>query len=736
MNSKQPGGMSLGDIYFTLFRHKRKILLFSTSGVLAALALLIFKPPLYESKTELDILYVVQGKSFSPPGEDANTVPLNGQGYDIILTELKILQSMDVVMDAVQMVGAEKILAKTSGGNNTNQAASLIAKNLIVESTPGSSVIDIALQHPDPAMVQPILSEIIACYFRKHTQVHLGSVMSGDYSIQETNRLYKALAQTKEELKNAKNLAGVFSIDAADKSYEEQLSQIRTKLFAAEAELVERREMLKAISDTASPTAQSTNEAAAAISPDKVDEYRNLCTRLDLLRKKEQDLLLQYTDQSVPIKDLRAQIAGNETLKKKLETEDPRLASLGVPLGQTDHSIISLTDNKAQITMLETRVRILNSQLNQVQSSAAKIDESKTTIMELEQRQRRQEAELEYFLRNLEQARIDTMIGAGKAPNIGIIQSPSPPVKQWPKKLKKMAAILAVGGIAAGLALAFLIEMFLDRSLKRPVEIETKLGLPLFISIPDFTKNGYPRTKIKGKNPLLLTETAGKDASENTALAPWNRQHPLRRFCEGLRDRLIVHFEVKNVTHKPKLVAVTSCAKGAGVSSVASGLAASLSETGDGNVLLVDMNVEGGAAQQFYKGKLGCGVDDVLETEARKNALVQKNLYVAAQPMESSDKLPSVLPKHLMGLIPKLKASDYDYIIFDMPAVTQTSMTPRLARLMDMVLLVIESEKTNQEVAKKVISLLGESKANVTTVLNKTRSYVPAKLHQEFLNDT
>ena len=104
-------------------------------------------------------------------------------------------------------------------------------------------------------------------------------------------------------------------------------------------------------------------------------------------------------------------------------------------------------------------------------------------------------------------------------------------------------------------------------------------------------------------------------------------------------------------------------------------------------------------------------------------------------PCEGNDKLPSVLPKHLMGLIPKLKASDYDYIIFDMPAVTQTSMTPRLARLMDMVLLVIESEKTNQDVAKKVISLLGESKAKVTTVLNKTHSYVPKSLHQEYLND-
>ena len=733
-NDTPAGGMSLGDIYFTLFRHKWKILLFSVSGILAVLALLIIKPPLYESKAKLDILYVVEGKSFNPPGENANTVMLNEQGYGIIQTELEILQSLDVVMGAVQTIGPERILAKAGGGHDTNAAAALVAKKLTVESSPGSSVIQVSLQHPDPELVQPILSEIIASYFKKHNQIHQGNVMFGDFSIQETNRLYKEIAQTKEDLKNARSTAGGFSIDAADKSYDEQISQIRNKLFTAQAELVERKGVLKEMANALSSTLESTN-TESAISPDKVEEYRNVCARLDLLRKKEQELLLQYTDQSVPIKDLRAQIAGNETLKKKFETEEPRLTRFGVSLGAAAHPAFSLSDNTAQISALETRIKVLNSQLSQIQSDAAKIDESRSTIAELGQREKRQEAELEYFQRNLEQARIDTMIGAGKAPNIGIIQSPSPPVKQWSKKLKKMAAILAAGGIATGLALAFLIEMFLDRSLKRPVEIEAKLGLPLFISIPDFTQNGYPLVKIKGKDPLLLTETAGKGASGDSALAPWNRQHPLRRFCEGLRDRLIVHFEVKNVTHNPKLVAVTSCAKGAGVSSVAAGLAASLSETGDGNVLLVDMNVEGGATQQFYKGKLGCGLDAVLEVEARKSALVQENLYVAAEPMHGSDKLPSVLPKYLTGLIPKLRASDYDYIIFDMPAVTQTSMTPRLARLMDMVLLVIESEKTNQEVAKKVISLLGESKANVTTVLNKTRSYVPAKLHQDFLND-
>ena len=61
--------------------------------------------------------------------------------------------------------------------------------------------------------------------------------------------------------------------------------------------------------------------------------------------------------------------------------------------------------------------------------------------------------------------------------------------------------------------------MFLDRSLKRPVEIEAKLGLPLFIAIPDFSRNGHSLAKMTGKSPLLLTEMAGEVASENQIVA-------------------------------------------------------------------------------------------------------------------------------------------------------------------------------------------------------------------------
>ena len=90
-----------------------------------------------------------------------------------------------------------------------------------------------------------------------------------------------------------------------------------------------------------------------------------------------------------------------------------------------------------------------------------------------------------------------------------------------------------------------------------------------------------------------------------------------------------------------------------------------------------------------------------------------------------------LLPQRFRNLIPRLKASDYDYIIFDMPPVSQISLTPRLAKFMDTVLMVVESEKTDRDVVKRATSWLTEANPNVGIVLNKSRNYVPKRLQQE-----
>jgi MinD-like ATPase involved in chromosome partitioning or flagellar assembly len=137
-----------------------------------------------------------------------------------------------------------------------------------------------------------------------------------------------------------------------------------------------------------------------------------------------------------------------------------------------------------------------------------------------------------------------------------------------------------------------------------------------------------------------------------------------------------------------------------------------------------------GSAQQFYKGKAVCGIASLLDS--RGAAQVQDKLYVVgAEPGE--DRLSRALPNRFHQLVPQLKAGDFDTIIFDMPSVSQISITPRLAGFMDMVLLVVESEKTDRDIVRQAVSLLSESGAHVGAVLNKTRNYLPSKKHHQFL---
>ena len=78
--------------------------------------------------------------------------------------------------------------------------------------------------------------------------------------------------------------------------------------------------------------------------------------------------------------------------------------------------------------------------------------------------------------------------------------------------------------------------------------------------------------------------------------------------------------------------------------------------------------------------------------------------------------------------MPHLKASDFDYIIFDMPPLGQTSVTLPMARFMDKVLVVAEAEATDRDFVKRAYTELLSCRADVSVILNKVRSYGPKRL--------
>jgi len=741
--------MTLGDIYYVLFRHKWKILLCSVAGLFAAFAFHVLRPPPFQSEARLFIRYVVtDNKTLGPDGANGTTQSLDRGGETILNTELQILTSLDLAKQVAEIIGPDKILAKMGGGNDLNRAAGVIRNGLTAEAPPASSVIQIVFKHPDPGIIQPVLNQIIDSYLKKHVEIHSAVGIMGEFLTQETDQLRSNLAETEDQLKKALDKAGVVSLEDAKKSYGDQISRIRQDIFSAEAELAERSAILQEINKNSTAPLPANaqpgpGQEIVAIPSAQVDEYRNIGSRLASLRTKEQALLSQFTEENIQVKEVQAQIAVIESSKTKIEEKYPALAhteviSSSTPAGSQSQPVDAASES-IQLTALQIKIKVLNSQLDEVRAEASSLEQMEGTILELRRKRDLEETNYRYYQASLEQARINEALGAGKVSNISLIQTPSPPFIDSAKS-SKILALLAAGGVFAGLAWAFFIELFLDRSVRRPIDIERMLKIPLFLTIPDLNRGGLRRL-AKAKQLLLqnskedLPETASKGRSKDgpgAELALWDDANILRPFHETLRDRLIGYFESINLTHKPKLVAVTGFGQDSGVTTTAAGLASCLSETGDGNVLLVDMTLGQGSAQHFYRGKSVCGLEEILA--ARSSAQIQDNLYVVAEE-PGSDRLSRILPQRFTKLVPKLKASDFDYIIFDMPPVSQISITPRLAGFMDMVLLVIESEKTDRDLVQRATSLLTGSKAHVGAVLNKLQTYVPSRLHQEYLKN-
>jgi uncharacterized protein involved in exopolysaccharide biosynthesis/Mrp family chromosome partitioning ATPase len=747
-------GMTVGDIYYVVFRHKWKIMLLSLAGILAATAFYFLKPPPYQSQAELLIQYVPQAGALPLMGSDQKMIVPDARGDDIINSEIRIMTSLDLAEQAVTNLGAASILAKDGGGSNALAAAFAIQNNLeAVPAGKGSSVISVTFKHPDPQIVQPVLQEVINDYFQKHKEIHSASGQFDDALSREGSALSAQLNDTEQQLASLKNKANIISLDDARKGLADQISKVQGAILDAQTALVGYQAAIKDTGGTPQ-NLEATNAVPLAIPSNQIDAYNDLCARLALLRKKNQDYLVQgFTSSNTLVQVVNGQIADVQKAKSEIETNYPQIAGLEAKSSASGGLSsatpgMDLQTQAVQVAAIQARIKAWSEQLVQLQTQATNLNSLAPTISQLEQTKAIQEANYQNLATGIEKSHIDQALDTGKTPNIKWVQYPSPPSRDW-KKTYKAVGMLAFGGIFAGLAWAFLIELVLDRSIRRPSEVEAKLKVPLFISIPNVRRNGHARLAETTKQKQLQFNGAAKTAEaealagddklaseKNDALqvVSLERDPALHPFCEALRDRLIVYFEVRNLVHKPKLVAVTSAGRGVGVSTIAAGLAASLSETGDGKVLLVDMNVEQGAAQLFHNGKAGCGLDTALNTETKENALVEENLYVVNGHANSKE-LPRILPKRFAALVPKLKASDYDYIIFDMPPVNQTSLTSRLARFMDMVLLVVESEKSDREVVQQANTWLAESGATVGAVLNKTRQYVPERLHHEFLND-
>jgi succinoglycan biosynthesis transport protein ExoP len=716
---------NIRDIYYVVFRHKWKIVTCSALGFVVAGVMYFTTGRAYQSEAKILLRYVRDTAQPITGQKDGEVKSADPRGENIINTEREILTSLDLAEEVAEKIGPDKILGKGAPPTAKTKAAILITKSLTIDAAKGN-VIKLMFRHPEPEVAQSTLQQIIVSYRKKHFEIHRPVGIFDDFLSVQADGYKSRLKDIDEQLSTLRQKAGVGSIEESRKINAEQVGKVRQDLLAAEAELEERTTGQKAVekimADHKAAAPSTTNTVERPQQPNTIARYKSVISQLASYRTTEIDYLTRFTSEHPQMKAIQQQIAEAEKIQAQMEEENPELASLPRPTETPGAPAADPALDAGKITALQSKIKVLNGQLGKLRIEATQIDEAEMGMRQVMRARDIAETNYKIFIQKLEDSRIDEALGPGKISNMSEVEAATPPLRASRDMLKKLAMAIA-GGIFGGLGLAFLTEIILDQSIKLPNHLTTRFNAPLFLTVPTFLlKNGHKvsnGTKVSANG----SETNGK--AVHLEVEPWSATHPLREYSEALRDRLVTYFHKRNMTHKPKLIGITSCSRGAGATTIAAGLAATLSETGDGNVLLVDLNTPNGASlHPFNRGKLACGLSEVLENERRTSGFVQENLYVATV-KDADGKNRVVLPREITNFLPKLKASDYDYIIFDMPAVHQTSPTPRLAAMLDIVHLVVHSEKTQLEAVKQATSLLAESSDSLTFILNKTKNYLP-----------
>lgn len=729
------GGFGLQDILYIVFKHKWKIIVLSLLGIGAAATVYKKQVPIYKSTAKLLVRYVVETPTIDPYA----VMKSPGGGDSVILTEFEILKSMDLAGEVADAVNAEIVLNSGIVGEDSNLGldATVILDNLEVTSGDSPNVLYLTYGNLDPKFTKIILGKIVELYFKKHLEIHR-SPEAFDAVALQTEEVRQRLEKIKSDLDALRTNSGIVSLKDVLDVYSTQKAKTKGDLSGAEAELVSLGASINFLDGREKPVNIPTRDSENSIQvpAQAVTDYRIAMDLLGFLRKRDVDLRLKFKSGSRLLAQTQEQIENYESKRRALVEKYPNLAREATVLDSNDpeSSKRNLDTDMARQAAITAKIKFFRADLEDIANQFKEQYEIGARIDALDSQKAMTESEYRTLELKLKDAKLNQTLDPASMPNITLVQKPSDPIKSFDPKVQKIVLGLAGSGLAIGVGLAFVIELLFDRRVKRPTEIQTRLQIPLLLSIPNIRRKdrgglmlthdtSVPRIGQGGDSKLVV---AGDKDIVDSGIR--NGNHFIHPYAETIRDRIIFNFEINNVTHKPKFVAVTGLSDGAGTSTIAAGMAKSFSEINGSKVLLVDLSSfhpeESPLFGEVHRHSLNGALQLANNSKFRENE--QRLYYASATARRDDSGLTTFSPLHLYELMPQLQASDYDYIIFDMPPLDQTSRTLTMAGLMDKVILVLDAENTSRDTLKWGYSELIKGKADVSCIFNKTRAHAPS----------
>lgn len=477
------------------------------------------------------------------------------------------------------------------------------------------------------------------------------------------------------------------------------------------------------------------NEANA----DFITKKKQLDFLKEQYRQNQEDLLEDITESNSPvIVNLRDKLIGYETeystyLLQGLSDDHPKIARIKDLIEETKNQLrievekliasdaergdlLAMNEKIMEdLAALEVEIVALAAKKEAIGRTRSSYEQQFSTLpakeLKLAQLERAYKINDNIYAMLMEKYEEVKITEAGQLGNVKIIDQafePSAPIR--PNKKKNILFALLVG-IGIGLVFTVFTE-YLDTSLKEPKDVEEHVGEPALGVIPNvnpreiaqrYSDNG----NVADLKRLLLTHYAPRSSvseayrSLRTNLQYFNHEKPL------------------------KSLLITSTIAKEGKSTIVSNLGIIFSQKGL-KTIIVDADLRKPVLHKFFNVDITNGLTDLIINHSMPIGKAIKKTSIENLHVLTAGNIPpnptDLLESKRMKAIQEQLQEEFDFVLFDSPPIMVVTDAVVLSRILDGVLLIVETKKAKRDAvraAKGVIEHVGGRLLGA--VLNKAR---------------
>ena len=723
------------------FRNKKLLAGFLLGGILAGWFAVVSWPRSYQSEARMLIKVGRESVGLDPTATIGSTVTMQRTREEEVVSALEILASRQIAAVAVDRIGANAILSgqvldvdepKVEAGvvDETGLTASItrsvrsairsmmlnagikdeigvrelavqrLQSSLHVHAPARTAVISVQAESGSPALAQQIVRHVIEAF----QQEHLNSAYTAgslDFFEKQSDEKEQLLNEYKEIRNSYMREHKVVSIEANRLLLQQQLSGVYRDLAVAEGDLAEG---LAAVQDLRTKESQEPEEITAAMlesSDPSWDAIREMVYELEL---EEERAKASYSERHPRLKGIQKQLAGAREIlagqsQERIDTSttpNPEKIRIGGALKSQQTMIAGL---HAEISaMRKTRDTLLR-EVDALLGHESSLDVLDRNISH-------SEADLRLLKGSLEQARVNKELHEKRISNLNVFQPPTFVERPVSPNKRMLALGFTMLGLTTGLGLAFLKEVSCKK-IRRREDLSNVIDQSRVITIPWVSSSRQNGVRF-----------------EETFLA----------HCRTLISDLLLATPVGADT-RGCTIGVLGVDVGGGASTLAIQLAtASRAECNIRN-LLIDADARHRSISKLFCLEEAPGLVELVNGVATHDECVQciqdsSFEIVGAVGKNSRPAITGAEPTAILQAIKEFQ-SEWELVILDLPASSEPEQAVILARHLDFVIVVAESEVTEIEKLERLLTRLNESEVQVlAVVINKARDYFPRVLRK------